>query len=117
MDTQVTETPIENELKRQQLEKEHACKVHCFEFVADSKTDIAAIFIKEPDRFAKMQVMDLSISSLTQAGKLLVETCAIKEASDARFFDENQENDKLWLGAIMGAAELVTFSVNGLKKK
>jgi len=92
-------------------------KVHKFKFFA-AKDDIAWLFVKEPDRFAKMQVMDLSVQSLTQAGNLLIQTCAVQEGhSDPRFFDENQENDKLWLGAIMKASELVQFALADVKKK
>jgi len=93
-------------------------KVHKFKFFGTSKEDVAWLFVKEPDRFTKMQVMDLSVQSLTQAGNLLIQTCGVQEGfSDPRFFDENQENDKLWLGAIMKASELVQFAIAEVKKK
>jgi hypothetical protein len=105
MDTKTPEVLAEEkrllaiEEKRAALELKHNSKVHYFEFVVSRKdNDIAGMFILKPTRFAKMQVLDLSAQSVTRAGQLLLDTCALKEESDPRFFDEKEENEELWLG-------------------
>lgn len=100
-----------------ELEQKYKCKIHCLEFQASEK-DYAFLYMREPDLYTKMRVLDMAKGdSFLNAGRLLVEMFAIKEVSDQRFFIETEENHKFILGAYLKAGDLVEFIVGELKKK
>jgi hypothetical protein len=47
----------------------------------------------------------------------MLDSVLLKEHSDPRIYSERSEDDKIYLGAVMAAYDLVKFSVNTLKKK
>lgn len=92
-------------------------KVHPIVFQEAPDSPEIVGFIKEPSRMLKLAVLDKSVmGSFSAAGEML-ESVLLKEHSDPRIYSERSEDDKIYLGAVMAAYDLVKFSVNTLKKK
>ena len=64
--------------------------------------------MKEPDRLTKMQSIDMSMRSITQASDIILRASLIHDESDPRILDE-KEDDRIYLGFIMKAQEAVQF--------
>lgn len=103
--------------KADELSIKHACKVHPLVFKdAENEEDIIG-YLKEPPRHVKLRVMDKGFSAPATAAAEVVDAFLIKEESDSRIYDENPANDKYYLGAVMEAYNMISLSVNMLKKK
>lgn len=92
-------------------------KVHAIVFKESDDSPEIVGFIKEPSRMVKLAVLDKSVMGGFSAAAEMLESVLIKDQSDPRIYSERTEDDKIYLGAVMAAYDLVKFSVNTLKKK
>lgn len=113
-----------SEIEKKEIEKKNSELEKGFEAKAEEmsltlKTKITANWVKhndeyvvgymqEPDRFTKMQAMDMMVKSLTQASDIVLRASLIHKESDSRILDEAAD-DKIYLGFIMKAQESVQF--------
>lgn len=110
-------TKEEAEIKAQELSVSMGVKVHAIVFQENEGSPEIVGFIKEPSRMVKLAVLDKSVMGGFSAASEMLESVLIKEHSDPRIYSEKSEDDKIYLGAVMAAYDLVKFSVNMLKKK
>jgi hypothetical protein len=102
--------------KAQELSGVLNVPVHPLVFKDDDGNFITG-FIKEPARHVKLAVLDKSVMGGYSAASEMLGVILLKEHSDPRLSSERPEDDKLYLGAVMSAYDLVKFSVNQFKKK
>jgi hypothetical protein len=105
----------EIEAKRLALEVNLKSEVHAFELLTKDGDQVLG-FMKEPDRIVKMRAIDISMQSFMQAGEILLKSSLIVDESDSRILSENPIHDKIYIGAVMKAQELVSYYVDQLKK-
>ena len=110
-------TKEEAEIKAGELSVSMGVKVHAIVFQEKEGDPEIVGFIKEPSRMVKLAVLDKSVMGGFSAASEMLESVLIKEHSDSRIYSEKSEDDKIYLGAVMAAYDLVKFSVNTLKKK
>jgi len=110
-------TQEEAQVKADELSKELNVKVHPVIFQENADSELIVGFIKEPSRMVKLAVLDKSIMGGFSAAAEMLDSVLLKEHSDPRIYSERSEDDKIYLGAVMAAYDLVKFSVNTLKKK
>lgn len=110
-------TREEAQTKADELSVQLTVKVHPIVFQEDETGPLIIGFIKEPSRMVKLAVLDKSVMGGFSAAAEMLDTVLIKEHSDPRIYSERSEDDKIYLGAVMAAYDLVKFSVNTLKKK
>ena len=112
----------ETEVRQQAEEKANALalhlntKVHPLVFKDENDVFITG-FIKEPSRQVKLAVLDKSVMGGFSAASEMLDAILLKEHSDPRLSSERPEDDKIYLGAVMAAYDLVKFSINTFKKK
>lgn len=100
-----------------ELTTKHGVKVSPIVFKVDKNaTESIVGFIKEPPRFVKLRMMDKGMTSPITAASEVMETCLIKEESDARIYSELSENDVYYMGATMVVYSMVEVAINQLKK-
>lgn len=104
------------EEKAAELSQLLGVKVHPLVFKDDNGGDVIG-FIKEPNRAVKIAMLDKSIMGGFSAASEVLEGHLLREHSDPRIYSENPEHDKINIGAVMAAYDLVKFSVNQAKKK
>jgi hypothetical protein len=94
-------------------------KVHAFVFKGDkSEDDFVVGYIKEPPRLVKQRAMDKTLMGQGfSVGAEIIQACILKEETDPRILSELSENDRYALGAENFATELVSVSLDQLKKK
>lgn len=107
----------EAELKRKELEAKHKCKVKAAIFRASVEDEPCVVYFKAATTFTKMQCMDLAIQSPMKASAAMFDATVIKEESDARVFQRDNDEDTYYLSAIHYCGELVVIARNTLKKK
>lgn len=95
------------EEKRKQLETEHGRKVYAHSFLTETGEQVVG-YLKDPDRLTKMRALDISLQSLSNAAKTLLEVSLIKEESSPLILDENSD-DRIYFSFIMKANELLQF--------
>jgi Fe2+ transport system protein B len=105
------------ETKAQELSEQLGVKVHPLVFKENEDSQEVIGYIKEPSRAVKMAVLDKSIMGGYSAAAEMLDIILIKEHSDPRIYSERNEDDKIYLGAVMAAYDLVKFSSNLAKKK
>lgn len=110
-------TKEEAEKKAGELSVSMSVKVHAIVFQESEGSEEVVGFIKEPSRMVKLAVLDKSVMGGFSAASEMLESVLLKEHSDPRIYSEKSEDDKIYLGAVMAAYDLVKFSVNTLKKK
>ena len=103
--------------KANELTASLGVKVHPIFFKESEDSPEIVGYIKEPSRMVKLAVLDKSVMGGFSAASEMLEAILIKEHSDPRIYSEKNEDDKIYLGAVMAAYDLVKFSVNTLKKK
>jgi hypothetical protein len=91
--------------------------VHAIVFQENADSPEIIGFIKEPSRQVKLAVLDKSVMGGFSAASEMLESILLKEHSDPRIYSENSADDKIYLGAVMAAYDLVKFSLNTVKKK
>jgi hypothetical protein len=107
-------TPTE---KAVELSQQLGVKVHAIVFKEDPDSPEVVGYLKEPSRAVKLAVLDkAALGGFSAAGEML-DLILLKEHSDPRISSERSEDDKIYLGAVMAAFDLVKFSTNTLKKK
>lgn len=100
------------------LKERLGVKVHPLVFKIDEHdTELVVGFMREPNRMVKMRVLDKSILSPMTAAEEMLQAILIKEESDPRIYSEDPEFDKLYIGAVMRASEIIKFSQQLYKKK
>lgn len=105
---------LEIEAKRVELETSLGCKVKAHWAQREDKSLVVG-YLKEPDRFTKMQALDASMRSFTQGADILLRACLIHEESDKEILDEKGD-DRIYLGFVMAAQQLVEFYAVQSKK-
>ncbi|CAB4218154.1 hypothetical protein UFOVP1596_4 [uncultured Caudovirales phage] len=106
------------EAKRKELEGELDQEVTAFVYgVNPNEDDSAVLFLKQPSLSNLMKCMDQQEESKMTSGKLLVESCIIKEESDVRFLDPSPKWDKLKVSAYFFANSITTIYIDQAKKK
>lgn len=110
-------TKEEAQIKADELTTSLGIKVHAIVFQESQDSTEVVGFIKEPSRMLKLAVLDKSVMGSFSAASEMLESVLLKEHSDPRIYSERSEDDKIYLGAVMAAYDLVKFSVNTLKKK
>ena len=105
----------EIEEKRRELSKTHNCVVQTIVLDAPEGDKVVG-FLKEPKRIDKMQALDISIRSLTQAAAHIVTTSFLKDESDPRFMDEKPENDPIYLGLLLAVQSKISVYTEAIKK-
>jgi len=104
------------EEKRIQLEEKYKCKVKAAIFKASQDDEPCVVYFRPATTFTKMQCMDMAAQSAMKASRILFEATVIREASDQRAFQQDNDNDFYYLGAIKFCGEMVTYARNTLKK-
>jgi len=105
------------ELKATELKASLGKEVHLIFFDTDEH-GIVIGYLTEPDRITKMRALDLvTMSRFTEASDIVLRTSLIAEESDKRILSEDSKYDKIYLGAIMAAQQLVQFYTDPIKKK
>lgn len=103
--------------KAKELSLKYGVKVSPIVFKESKQSqEIIVGFIKEPPRFVKLRMMDKGMTSPITAASEVMETCLIKEESDARIYSELPENDVFYMGATMVVYAMVEVAINQLKK-
>lgn len=103
--------------KAEELTKTHGVKVSPIIFKAKPTDEEFVVgFLKEPPRFVKLRMMDKGLTAPITAASEVMETCLIKESSDARIYSELPENDVFYMGATMVVYSMVEVAINQLKK-
>jgi hypothetical protein len=92
-------------------------QVHAIVFKENEDSPEIVGYIKEPSRAVKLAVLDKSVMGGFSAAAEMLDLVLLKEHSDPRISSERSEDDKIYLGAVMAAYDLVKFSTNTLKKK
>lgn len=113
----VKEKKSEAQNKADKLSEKLGVTVHPIIFQEDKDSPLIVGYIKEPSRMVKLAVLDKSVMGGFSAAAEMLETVLLKEESDPRIYSERSEDDKIYLGTVMAAYDLVKFSVNTLKKK
>lgn len=105
------------EEKAKELSIKYQTKVNPIVFKVDAESDDIVIgYLKEPQRFVKLRMMDKGMTSPITAASEVMETCLIKEESDPRIMSEAQENDVFYIGATKVVYDLVQVAINLVKK-
>jgi hypothetical protein len=118
LDSTIEEFRTRAESKRKDIEELLKCKVFafCYSF---SEEDFGMIFIKEPDFRTEKIALDMAPRSMMDAGEFILDSCIVKEESDPRIWCEDAESlhKKQRIGAIISCRDLVTYSLDIIKKK
>lgn len=108
---------MDAQIKADELSLSLGVKVHPIVFKESEDSPEIVGFMKEPSRMVKLAVLDKSVMGGFSAAAEMLESVLLKEHSDPRIYSERTEDDKIYLGAVMAAYDLVKFSVNTAKKK
>lgn len=103
--------------KADQLAEQLGTKVYPLIFKEEEDGEDIIGYIKEPSRAVKMAVLDKSVMGSVSAAAEMLDLIILKEHSDPRIFSEKPEHDKIYIGAVMAAFDLIKFSKNTAKKK
>lgn len=98
--------------KAEELSAQLGVKVHPLVFKGDTDDDAVIGYIKEPPRAVKIAIMDKSLVGMYSAVEQVLENILIREHSDPRTYSEKAEHDKIYLGAVMAAYDLIQISIN-----
>lgn len=94
------------------LSEKYGCKVHPLVFT--NPDGITAVgFVREPPRMTKLAALDELQKGLSSAGRMILESCLLKEESDARLL----EDDDFYASAVTACCTLIRVFENQLKKK
>lgn len=107
----------EAEAKRKQLEERLKCKVKMSILTMPGDEEPCVVYFKTATTYTKMQCMDLAFQSYSKASATLFEATVIREASDARVFQQNDDNDIYYLGALDVCLNSIMVARDVLKKK
>ncbi|MDQ2718240.1 MAG: hypothetical protein M3Z26_00560 [Bacteroidota bacterium] len=116
-EAQIKKEKTEAQTKADKLSEQLGVTVHTIIFQEEKDGPLIVGFIKEPSRMVKLAVLDKSVMGGFSAAAEMLDTVLLKQESDPRIYSERSEDDKIYLGAVMAAYDLVKFSVNTLKKK
>lgn len=84
----------------------------------DSEADEVIVgFFREPNRAAKMMIMDKAMVGGFSAASAVYEAVIVKEESDPRLYSEAPEHDALVMGGIQAVYSRVQLAVDQFKKK
>jgi hypothetical protein len=104
------------ETKRAQLAEKYKTKVKVAVFRTGAEDEPCVVYFKSATTFTKMQCMDMAVQSPMKASRILFDATVIKEESDPRVFQQDNDEDFYYLGAIQYCGEQVAYAVNLLKK-
>lgn len=89
------------EKHRLSLEEKLKLKIKmAFLCVRDNSVEPCICYFRPATTFTKMQCRDLSMISQSKADKALFEATIIKEESDKRVFDQDNDNDDFFFAAL-----------------
>jgi hypothetical protein len=112
MNKKIQEAQVIAAAKAEELTTQLGVKVHPLVFQGDNYDEVVIGYIKEPPRAVKIAIMDKSLVGMYSAVEQVLETILIKEHSDPRTYSEKPEHDKIVLGAVMAAYDLIKISIN-----
>ncbi len=105
------------ETDRLKLEEKLKVKVKVAILTADANEEPCVVFFRTATTFTKMQCIDLAMQSPMKASATMFDATVIREASDPRVFQMDNDNDAYYLGAIQFCGGLIKVARNSLKKK
>jgi hypothetical protein len=105
------------ETKRKGLEEKFKSKVRMAVLATGLETEPCVVYFRAATTFTKMQCMDMAMQSPMKASAMLFDATVIRESSDARVFERDNDNDAYYLGAIDYCLELIVLARDVLKKK
>jgi hypothetical protein len=105
------------EAKRKQLEEKFKGKIRMAILATGLETEPCVVYFRAATTYTKMQCMDVAMQSPMKASAMLFDATVIKESSDARVFDRDNDNDTYYLGAIDYCLEMIVVARDVLKKK
>ena len=114
---QIDQVYAEAETKRQQLEERFKGKVKVAILTAGVEEEPCVVYFRAATTFTKMQCIDLTLQSYMKASATMFEATVIREASDPRVFEQDNDNDAYYLGALQYCGGLIRIAKNLLKKK
>ncbi len=104
------------EEKAEALAKQLGVKVHPIGF-KDEHDGYITGFLKEPSMQVKLAILDKSMIGAFTASEELLEVILLRQHSHPRLSSKRPEDDRLYLGAVMAAYDLIKFNVDIFKKK
>jgi hypothetical protein len=104
------------ETKRKELEEKLKGKVKMTILTTASDEKPCVVYFRTATTFTKMQCMDLAYQSDSKASATMFEATVIREASDARVFQQNNDEDAYYLGALEYCLNSIIVARNALKK-
>jgi hypothetical protein len=105
------------ETDRKKLEEKYKGKVKVAVLTLNSEDEPCVVFFRTATTFTKMQCMDLAYQSYSKASATLFDATVIREASDTRVFQQNDDNDAYYLGALEFCLNTIIVARDTLKKK
>lgn len=105
------------EAKRVQLEEKYKSKIKMAVLSLGKNDNPCVVYFRTANTFTKMQCMDMAMQSPMKASATLFDATVLKEASDARVFERDNDNDAYYLGAIDYCLEQIAVARDVLKKK
>ena len=106
----------EAEAKRKELEEKYKGKVKMAILSTAGGQEPCIVYFRTATTFTKMQCMDLAYQSYSKASSTLFEATVIREASDVRVFQQNNDEDAYYLGALEYCLNSIIVARNALKK-
>jgi hypothetical protein len=104
------------ETQRNLLGEKYKTKVKVAIFRASAEDEPCVVYFEPASTFTKMQCMDMAMQSPMKASRTLFEATVIKEESDPRVFQQDNDDDFYYLGAIQYCGDLIRYAVDILKK-
>jgi len=105
------------ETDRLKLEDKLKCKVKVAILSSGADDEPCVVFFRTATTFTKMQCIDMAMQSPMKASATMFDATVIREASDARVFQMDNDNDAYYLGAIQYCGGLIKVARDSLKKK
>jgi hypothetical protein len=115
--TNIDQVYADAEAKRAQLEERLKSKVKVAILTAGADEEPCVVYFRAATTFTKMQCIDLTLQSYMKASATMFEATVIRESSDPRVFQQDNDNDAYYLGAIQYCGGLIRIAKNLLKKK
>jgi hypothetical protein len=81
------------------------------------KKDPCVIYFKPASTYTKMQCMDVMAVSKTKAGQIFLEATLVKEISDVRVLRKDNDEDTLYIAAVLHCVNKLQASGGYIKKK
>lgn len=112
-----TQLYTDAEAKRKELEEKYKSHIKMAVLSAGNDETPCVVYFRTATTFTKMQCMDLSMQSPMKASAMLFDATVMRDVSDARVFERDNDNDLYYLGALDYCLEAIVVARDVLKKK